>query len=118
MPDLTFKLDEAMVRDALQEALLTCLKPAERDKLVGEAVRELVKGSWTAPSELERIFRRAAESVALDLAKAEFSKPENVERIRAIVVDAWEKATQGDGREKIVARAAEAITRGLFGERY
>ena len=115
---MKFELDESMVREALQVALLKVLEPAKRDELVGEAVRRLLEGGWQTPSDMQRIFRSAAENVAREIARAELDKPENRERIRSLVVEAWEKALTGDKKDALVDRIAEKIAAGFVGDRY
>ncbi len=113
---ITLSADD--VRDAIQQALITALRPAERDKLVTEAIRKLLSGTFMEPSDLQRVFARAAQDVAVELAKAEFNKPENLERVRAVVAEAFEKRMVGEGREKLIDKVGEAISKALVGDRY
>jgi len=113
-----FILDEDMVRQFLQEALIKALAPEQRDQLVTSAIRKLLEGTWNAPSDLQRIFASAASDVARKLAEEEFLKPENVEKLRSIVAEAWDKRVLGEGREELVKKVGDAIARGVFGDRY
>ncbi len=118
MPDLKFEISAEDVRGFLQEALCKALAPAARDKLVTDAVHQLLKGSWQSPSELQAVFQRAVYDVAEEIAKTELSKPENQERIRQIVVEGWDKLMVGEKRDKTVENVSNAISRGLFGRDY
>lgn len=113
---LTVSADD--VRGFIQQALLKALAPETRDKLVAEALRKLLEGSWQQPSDLQRIFAQAACDVARELAKAEMEKPQNAEKLRALVAEAWEKRVIGEDREKLVEKVGDAISRGIFGDRY
>lgn len=112
---LTISPDD--VRGFLQEALLKALSPAERDKLVAEAVRKLLSGTWQSSSDLQKVFSSAAYDVAKKLAEEEMIKPENQEKMRALVVDAWERL-MGEKRIEAVAHAAGAIAQAMFGRNF
>ncbi len=113
---ITLSVDD--VRGAIQQALITALQPAERDKLVTEAIRKLLAGSFMQPSELADVFGRAARDVATELARAEFNKPENLEKVRALVAEAFEKRVTGEGRGKLIEKVGDAISHALVGDRY
>ncbi len=113
---ITLSADD--VRGAIQQALITALQPAERDRLVTEAIRKLLSGSYMQPSDLQGVFRGAAQEVAADLARVEFNKPENIEKLRAVVVEAFEKRFTGEGRDKLIENIGGAISKALTGDRY
>jgi len=110
---LTVSADQ--VRGFIQEALVKALSPTERDRLVTEAITQLMKGSWQSPSDLQRVFSDAVTAVARSLAMEEMNKPENVEKLRALVAEAWDRRIIGKDREKLVEKVGAAIAHGIFG---
>src|SRR5689334_16496501 len=118
MSEIKIELTPESVRDAVQVAVLGLLTPEKRDALIQEALKGLLAGTWTQPSELQRIFRQAAENVARGIAEQELQKPENVEKTRKLIEDAWAKVL-GDGeRDKLVRNLASNIAKAMTAERY
>ena len=77
-----------------------------------------VRKARSSRSEIERIFKMAVQNEATLIAHEEFRKPENQEKIRALVVEAWEKTITGDKKDALIDKLSEAIARGFGGDRY
>ncbi len=116
--ELNIELKPEDVQKALQEVLIQQLQPEARDRLVSTAIAKLLEGNWNTPSELQRTMNYAVQRVAGELIGAELEKPENRERIRALVAEAWEKAFADDKREALVEQITKTIVTHLFGRAY
>ena len=113
------KISDEDTRQIIREALLAKIDDKMAAELVRDAVAELVKTRhFGDPSNLQSQFRQAANEVARQIIREEFDKPENRERIREVVMDAWEHLLEKDNRDKIVEKMSETFSRGLFGKEY
>ena len=101
------------VQEALRGVLCEALTPEKRDELVQTAVRKLLEGNWQTPSDVQRIFRGAAGDVAREVAQQEFAKPENEERIRALVQDAMRKMFEGKNRDNLIEKIVSTMERAI-----
>lgn len=113
--------NDAELRAIVQKAIFDGLTHEKRDELLIKAI-----GSLTIPdpngygavkqSQLERIFESAAGRVAEELMLEMLQQPEWKERIRAVLVDAFDRATADASRENLVSKLSRAMAAAL-GER-
>jgi hypothetical protein len=112
------KIDDETTKAILRSALEAHLTPEAKDKLIADAVHNLLKsnGVWGNPSDLQRAMGYAASEVAREICKEEFDRPETREKVRELWAQAWEKFMNDDVRDKLVEKMAEAIGSAMFGK--
>jgi hypothetical protein len=119
MPDVKFTIDPEEAKLMVREALMGAMTPEKRDELLREAIEQLLKGSWTNASELQRMFTLAAGSVAQKICIEEFDKPELRAKIRELVLDSVNRLfNDKDLYDKLSEKLSDAIGRALIGRDY
>lgn len=113
------KLSDEQTREIIKEALLAKIDDRMAAELVRDAVSDLVRTKhYGSPTELQQQFRAAANEVARQMIREEFDKPETRDKIRALIVDAWEHLLEKDNRDKLVEQMSSGLARALFGREY
>lgn len=95
---------------ALAQAVMSAFKPEMMSEVFRESLRkylfEPVKDSYgTKPSPFSQAFRSALDSAAREVAVEFVSMPENMEKIQALMKDAFAEAVASpETKKKIVER--------------
>jgi hypothetical protein len=112
------KIDSETTKQILREALEAHLTPEQKDKLIKDALDNLLKSTWQSGSELQKAMNSAASDVARDICREEFDKPETRARVREFWAAAWEKVGANEEvREVLVEKMASALAEAISGTR-
>jgi hypothetical protein len=131
MANVEVKLDDEGMKVLLTKAILDSISEEKRDELIKSSIRGMFEpvvtrrpgsfGTDTSPSWIETQLQYAAQAVARQILDSEMSKPENQERIRAVVVEAFDRLFSAPGAERrkaLVEKLSESISRTLVGNNY
>jgi hypothetical protein len=119
---LTFS-DETMQR-IIASAIIGELTPEARKELLTKAVEgilsEKTSDGYNAPTRIQAAFARAVDAVAVEIATDELRKPENMTKLRGVVVAAVEQAigATADDYDSVVGKLAAAIRKAMTGDRW
>jgi hypothetical protein len=120
---MDLKLDNEQLKQVVAGAILSAISNEQREALIAKAVSDLIVateqdtyyGSRERISPLQRAFRTACESVAVDLCKQEMAKPENIARVQKIVSEGIEAAISKQA-DAIAVNLGEVIVKALSGQ--
>lgn len=112
--------DEALKR-LISEAIFQSLEEGKREKLIKEAISYLLRPAGDRAgneSPIEGAFRRACIAVTEKIAEETVAKDEDFQaKVKGLLVEAVERFN-GQAREKLTQRLAEAIGRAVVGKDY
>ena len=121
---MRLELDNDAMKGLVSEAIFQSFDEQKRDALVKSALEQLLQpakdgyGNSKGKSPLQSAFEDALAMKAREVANlAVNERPEIVEAINLMVIDALKKFTE-DGREAMVEKMADAIRKGITGDRY
>jgi hypothetical protein len=107
---LTFS-DETMQR-IIASAIIGELTPGAREELLTKAVEGILSektgNGYNSPTRIQAAFARAVDAVAVEIATDELRKPENMAKLRSVVVTAVEQAigATADDYDSVVGKLA------------
>lgn len=120
MTEVKVGVSEEVFQLALQKALVDALGEDAKARLITDAVKYLTTaeensyGRTKPPSPLLQAFRQEAEKVAREVVREEMEKTGMRERVRDLMLDAYERMlAPGGRREKLVDRLAEAFAHAM-----
>lgn len=119
----SLNIDDENMKALIAKAIMDTLTVDAREKLIGEAIKNLLTSkrgnSYDSRSELQVAFDSAVVSVAQQVAFQELTKDDALkDKVRALMVDAWERMAGGEKREILVGKIAEGMERALKGRDY
>ena len=117
------QLDDEAMKDLIAKSILDTLTPEAREQLIGAAIKQLLAKNtsdrYDARSHLQTAFDDAIQEVARKVALEELSKDDGLAtKIRALMLEGWERMNAGDNHEKLVDKIASAMTRAISGRDY
>lgn len=120
---MDLKLDSEQLKQVIQAAILSQLTPEKREAIIGQAVKDLLvpvevyRGAgYQTP--IEAAFKRAVGEVAREVATEMVTQNEEIRgKIRALIVEATERAMAPEKREAQMDRIASAIEHVFSGDR-
>lgn len=122
---MNMNLNDAELKTIMVKAILDHLTPEKREELISSGITSVLSSKasdrYDAPTIFESAFREAVKSVARDIAAEELKKPEMHAKLRELIVSGVEKAiglTDADDWNSIQSKIADAVVRGMTGERY
>jgi len=127
MAEIKLGLDEAVLRELTGEAILRAIDSGARESLIKQALEFLLtkapSGYSGGPrhSPLEDAFCLAVKEVARKIVNDKLvDDPTINEEVRQLVQQAWNqlRAREGEGREKLVNKIADAISSTLIPRSY
>jgi len=113
MSNMTFELDPTALREATVQAIMGVLTPETRERILQNAVSELLKpsiNSWeNKKSPLEQAFDRSVSSIAHEEARRMIGEDAVIrERIKALLRTTADKVLGADV-DKLAERMADAF---------
>lgn len=115
----SIELDGKGLHEAVTVAIMQSLTPETREKLIGNAICELLDPSRDNHNGLRRIFNDAVAYVARKIIEEQLAADAQfIQRVSALVTDATTKAMGPENRSKLVDQLASGISRALYGDRY
>ena len=115
-------LDDATMKAAVAKAVIDTLTPEKREELLTNAVQHILSAkessNYNSPTLIQGAFNSAVAAVARETAMEQITKdPEVKAKIEGLIKDAWAKVT-GEEYSSVVEKVADAIRKGLTGDRY
>ena len=109
---MNVNLTDAQLGPIIEKAILDSLTPDVREKLIGEALKDILnKKTGTAYSSstiIQDAFERAAYKLAADIATQILTEPEHRAKLDSIIRAGIDAAFVEQG-EKLVANVAKAV---------
>lgn len=127
MSDATLQVNisDEQFTEAIQTAILSKINESTREELIKEAIKHLVTAKaayasqerrlWTAP--LQDLINNQVMEVAKTIVEKELETDDLREKIRALLVEAYEKLMTSD-REKVVDTMVRGMRKALTGTEY
>src|SRR5580765_2164836 len=116
-------IDDEAMRSVVAKAILDNITPETKEKLITNAIKSLLEkpsgSGYNAPSTIQDSFNRAvaqvAGTVATDMLKDDAALKE---KIKTLMLDAWEKLTAGDKYAGLVQKISYSMEKAITGDRY
>lgn len=111
------------MRTLVSKAIFDAMTEEKRTELLMKAIESLTLPEGDSyygkkMPVLERVFKESATAVASEIIKELLQQPEWKAKIRELIVDSFERATDGPGREKLANQLGDAMAKALGSERY
>lgn len=113
------EIKEPQLKELISAAFMEMLTPENREKILREAIENLLRSSTNNPydrrSELQRAFDMATYRVVEDMARDFIEKDESVKgKIRELMLAGIERAFTGEKREKLIENVASSLQQNLW----
>lgn len=124
MPPMDLKLSDEMLRTIVAAAIWEQIEPADREKMVTEALKQLMVPQATpysgarAQSRLETVMETALMQIVRDILQEKLNEPVVRERIQTVVTEAFDRIFEKEVREKLLDRMATAFVDAIRVEKY
>lgn len=119
---MSINLNDADLKAVIAKAIIDQLTPERREALISEAIKQLLNASgdrYDHRSKLQQAFDVAVQEVARKTAQDLLTgNTVMTERIRTLMVSAFERVVSGEAGEKLVDKMANAMRQALTGERW
>lgn len=118
------KLNDDAMRQIISKAILDSLTPERREEIIATAVANLLSektnpNSYNSKTKLQGAFDYAVQNIAQSVAIKELSEDGALrDKMQKLMLDAWEKMTTGDAYSALVEKVANAMSKGISGDRY
>lgn len=119
---MNLSLSDSQLKEVVAAAIVAQLTPENREKLIAEAIKNLISPDSSkfsgGTSPLQEAFKYAIQATARELIEKRLAEDDTVKTaLNAIITDAL-KAVLTTNREKAVEKMADSLSTFLSGSRY